>query len=202
MLTGSLGFAVTSLVGFGPWAFAAKWFYTNVGEGGLYLASTLFFLVSSGLLLHHLVEDPRPMRRFYCIFVPAFFAYAVVWCLAWFTLRFGAGEWLGSLLGTLAFVAIVGLGFRNFRGFVKVALVMFVLHSAGYFMGGRLMHWVASPQGSEWLSFLSKSQLSVAPKLSWGLLYGLGFGAGIGYAFWMFQNRLHTSKQESASSPA
>jgi hypothetical protein len=32
-------------------------------------------------------------------------------------------------------------------------------------------------------------QISVIAKLSWGLLYGLGFGAGMGHAFSTFQLR-------------
>ncbi len=199
MLRGALGFALTSIVGFGPWAFAGKWFYANVGEGGLYLVSALCFLISSGVLLPSLVAGPRPLRRFYGIFGAAFFAYAAIWCLAWFAFGFGLGEWFGSFLGALAFVFVTGLGFRNHRGFVKAVLMVFVLHSAGYFMGGRVMHWLVSPKGSEWFPFLSKAQLSMSAKLSWGLLYGLGFGAGIGYAFWIFQNPRHPLRQQPSS---
>lgn len=178
-----------SLVGFALWAFAGKWFYKNVGEGGLYGASALLFLGSSGFFLHPLVHGPNSIRRLYKIFVPAFFAYAGVWCAAWFALRFGPGEWLGSLFGSFAFVALTGFGFGNYRGLVRAALVMFVLHSAGYFLGGQLMYWLVGPEGREMFSSLSKAQLSAVAKLTWGLSYGLGFGAGIGYAFWIFQRK-------------
>jgi hypothetical protein len=39
--------------------------------------------------------------------------------------------------------------------------------------------------------------MGVAAKLSWGLLYGLGFGAGIGYAF----NKLQCAEIDSAAPP-
>jgi len=187
MIRGSLGFALVSVIGFALWAFAGKWFYKNVGEAGLYFASAVLFVGSSGLLLHPLVQGSNSLARFYKIFMPAFLAYALVWCLAWFALRFGAGEWLGSLLGSLVFTALIGFGLRNLRGFLKVVCAMFALHSAGYFLGGKLMYWLVSPEGKQLLPALSKAQVSVVAKLSWGVLYGLGFGGGLGYAFWVFQ---------------
>jgi hypothetical protein len=188
-IRGSWGFALVSLIGFAPWAFAGRWFYKNTGEGGLYATSTVVFLVAAGLFLHPLVLGSNSIFRFYKIFIPAFFAYAAIWCAAWFALRFGPGEWVGSLLGSFAFVVLTGFGFRNYRGFLKAGIAMFVTHSAGYFVGGRLMHWLGGPEGRALLEGMSKSQISAIAKLSWGLLYGLGFGAGIGFAFWNFQNR-------------
>jgi hypothetical protein len=197
-IRGSWGFALVSLIGFGVWAFAGSWFYKHTGEAGLYAATTAAFFITSGLFLHPLVLGSNPLRRFYRIFIPAFFAYAAIWCAAWFALRFGLGEWLGSFLGSLAFVALVGYGFGNYRRLVKAGLVMFAAHSAGYFLGGKLMHWVAGPEGRALLEGMSKSQISAIAKLSWGLLYGLGFGAGIGFSFWNFQTRL-TTEQKAAS---
>jgi hypothetical protein len=37
------------------------------------------------------------------------------------------------------------------------------------------------------LASLSKDQIWTVAKLAWGVCYGLGFGAGIGYAFDVFQ---------------
>jgi hypothetical protein len=39
---------------------------------------------------------------------------------------------------------IIGREFGNFRSVIKMSIVMFALHSAGYFLGGRIMHWLAS----------------------------------------------------------
>jgi len=94
-------------------------------------------------------------------------------------------------VGCVAFAAVTGWGFGNYHGFVKVCIGVFCCHSAGYFLGGKLMHWMAGPGAAAMLTGFSKAQLSLAAKLSWGLLYGLGFGAGIGYAFCVFQFRVN-----------
>ena len=103
IVRGTMGFTMVSVAGFAVWALAGKWFYAHVGEAGLYAVSFVVFLGLSGLLLHPLVNGPRPLLRFYKIFVPAFLAYALVWCGFWFALHYGAGEWLGSFFGCAAF---------------------------------------------------------------------------------------------------
>jgi hypothetical protein len=125
--------------------------------------------------------------RFYKAFIPAFLAYAIVWCAAWFIFRFGLGEWLGSLLGSVGFVTVTSRAFGKCHGIVRASIILFGLHSAGYFLGGKSMQWLTGPAGTAMLTGLSKVQLAAIAKLSWGLLYGLGFGAGIGYAFCTFQ---------------
>ncbi len=187
MLLGSIGFAVVSLAGYSVWAFGGKWLHANLGDAGLYAGCLIVFLGSSGLLLRPLVRGSRPLLRTYRVFIPAFFAYAIVWCAAWFALGFGAGEWAASLAGSVAFAAVTARGFGNFRGFLKVCVVLFIFHSAGYFLGGRLMWWMMKPDAAAALGELSKAQIGVIAKLGWGLLYGLGFGAGIGHAFNRFQ---------------
>ena len=183
MLRGSIGFAVVSLVGFSVWAFAGRSLYAKVGEAGLYTLCLLVFLGSSGLVLHPLARGPQSLLRFYKAFIPAFLAYAIVWCAAWFIFRFGLGEWLGSLLGSVAFVAVTSRAFGKCHGIVRTSIILFGLHSAGYFLGGKSMQWLTGPAGAGMLTGFSKVQLAAIAKLSWGLLYGLGFGAGIGYAF-------------------
>ena len=113
---------------------------------------------------------------------------------AWFAWRFGAGEWVGSLFASVVFVVMVGRGFGSFRSIIKVSVVMFALHSAGYFLGGKLMQWLTEPAGVHWLGGLSRTQVSAVAKLAWGFLYGLGFGASLGYAFFTFQNDVRRSK--------
>jgi hypothetical protein len=68
-----------------------------------------------------------------------------------------------------------------------VSVAFFVAHSLGYFAGGKLMYFLSSPTGAELFNSLTKAELGTVAKLSWGLLYGLGFGAGLGYAFHVFQ---------------
>lgn len=187
MLRGSLGFAVVSLGGFAVWAFGGRWFEARLGEAGMYAVSAVVFLGLSGLFLHPLVQGPNSVWRFYKAFTPAFFAYAIVWSVAWFTLKFGLGEWLGSLLGTVVFAALLGWSLGSHRSFFAVCLVLFVTHSAGYFLGGELYYWSKKPAAAEMFSGLSKSQIAICGRMAWGLLYGLGFGAGLGYAFFKFQ---------------
>jgi hypothetical protein len=128
------------------------------------------FISLTGLALHPLVEGPRSFLRFTRVFVPAFLAYAAVWCGFWFKLKFGLGEWLGSLGGTLAFALVVAAMRGGWRSLPAAILVLFAGHSAGYFLGAPICY----------------SQMKTRPELgmlAWGLLYGLGFGAGIGFAF-------------------
>jgi hypothetical protein len=188
MVRGSIGFGIVSLAAFSVWAAAGKWFQIHFGEAGLYGACALVFICSSGLLLHQLMLGPGSLLRFYAVFIPAFLAYAVAWCAAWFLLRFGVGEWLGSFLGTAAFAGALGWRFQNYRNILRVSLVLFGFHSAGYFLGGRVMKWILGPAGSAMLTGLSRPGLFAVAQLSWGLLYGLGFGAGIGYAFYTVQS--------------
>ena len=180
VLKGAWRFAIVSVAGFAVWAFAGRWFRSHGGELGLYAASTVVFVGLAGLLMHPLVHGPRPLARFYCVFIPAFLAYAIVWCSFWFLLHFGAGEWLGSLAGSFAFVAVAGWRFGNLHPVPKVSVVFFIAHSLGYFAGGKLMQFLTNPAGAELFKSLTKAELSTVAELSWGLLYGLGFGADLG----------------------
>jgi hypothetical protein len=184
MLRGSLGFAGVSILSFAVWAFGGKWFHTHVGEGGLCLGCVLVFLVFTGLALHPLVFGAQRLFRFYKTFVPAFCVYAVAWCAAWFMLQFGLGEWLGSFAGSVVLAAGIGFGFRNWHPLLKVSLVMFVLHSAGYFLGEMVWRWLAGVSNPGFFG----DNASLISKLAYGLVYGLGTGAGVGYAFFAFQN--------------
>lgn len=188
LLRGAAGFTTVSVAGFAVWAFAGKWFYANVGEAGLYAACTIIFLGLSGLLLHPLINGPRSLVRFYKIFIPAFLAYALVWCAFWFALHFGAGEWLGSFFGCAAFALVLAKAFGNYRALPKVIAVLFITHSAGYFAGGFAMEYLSKPGHVEWLG-LSKRGIGTVAKLMWGVCFGAGFGLGIGYAFFAMQKK-------------
>ena len=184
-LRGTLSFTVVSLAGFSVWAFAGGWFYRNVGEAGLYAACAIVFIGLAGLLMHPLLQGSNRILRFYIAFVPAFLAYAVVWSVCWFLLKFGPGEWLGSFLGCATFAWVLGKMLKSAERFWKVVIFLFIVHSAGYFLGGIAYSSLRNPP--EFLSGLSRSQLSLLAKMLWGLFYGMGFGAGIGYAFHQFQ---------------
>jgi hypothetical protein len=189
MIAGAWRFAIVSIGAFGLWAFWGRWFYRNVGEAGLYAATALAFLGLAGLLLYPLVEGPRRLARFYRAFVPSFLAYAVAWCAMWFVFGAGLGEWLGSLAGSVVFVLGAGWMFGNRRASAGASVVMFVAHTAGYFLGGYSMSWLMSLRDGGLPDGLTRESLGVLAKLSWGLFYGLGFGAGLGYTFRVCQRR-------------
>jgi hypothetical protein len=168
IVRGAICFTIVSLAGFSVWAFAGGWFYANVGEAGLYAACTVVFTGLAGLLMNGLLRGPNRLRRFYVAFVPAFLAYALIWCVCWFLLKGGVGEWVGSLLGSAVFALVLGKMLGSTNGLVPAIVILFGAHSAGYFLGGM-------------------AYASVGHPLLWGFFYGIGFGTGIGYAFYRFQ---------------
>jgi len=176
LVRGSLGFAAVSLGAYAVWALGGQWLSAHLKEGGFYAVVAAVFLGLSGLTLHPLIQGPNSYSRFMKAFVPAFLAYTGVWCAAWFAFRFGWGEWLGSLGGCFAFALVLGGMLGNLKQACLAGLVLFVTHSAGYFLGGPL-HYRSGPN------------LHLVGILGWGLLYGLGFGAGIGYAFHTLQRQ-------------
>lgn len=199
VLGGAWRFAMVSIAGFSVWAFAGKWFRGHGGEVVLYAASTVIFISVAGLLMYPLIRGPQPLIRFYNIFVPAFLVYGCVWSVFWFLLRFGAGEWLASLAGSVCFVTVCAWRFGNMRPVTGAALVFFVTHSVGYFAGGKLMAFLMSPGTAHVLAGLSKSQCLTLAELSWGLLYGLGFGAGLGYLLHVLQATAKPSPADAES---
>jgi len=183
------GFTVVSLAGFSVWALAGRWFYTRVGEVGLYAATALVFVGLAGLLLHPLLGGVHRLARFYALFVPAFLAYAVVWSSAWFALGLGLGEWLGSLAGSLTFALWISWRLGSFAAAGRTGPLLFLTHSAGYFLGGILMAWLTRPEAAEVSPALSKAQIGTWAKMGWGLLYGMGFGTGLGAVFFFAQRK-------------
>jgi hypothetical protein len=171
VLRGSLGFAAVSVAAFSVWAFAGRGLTKSLGEAGFYAVVALVFLALSGIALCRLARGPRPLLRFSAAFVPAFAAYAAAWTACYFANRSTLGQGLASLAGTAVFAAVAGGVLGGLRAFPGAAVALFAGHTAGYFAGGAVYEVVPG----------------LAGKLGWGLLYGLGFGAGLGYAFHVFQ---------------
>jgi hypothetical protein len=178
LAVGTTGFALASLAVFGFWAVAGRVMYRTLGEAGFYaVCAVLFILIGSALL--------RPLTRlsfgrFALLFGGAFAAYALCWCLAWFLMRGKARESVGSLAGSVALCVVLCAMFSNWRAFTVSAVVVFVAHSAGYFLGSYVYDLLAGHRFSS--------------KLGWGLFYGLGTGAGLGFAFWKAQSKpLHNN---------
>lgn len=145
----ALGFCLVSLASFSAWAFGGRFFYAHIGEVGLYAVCALLFVGLTGYVLHRLVIGPGSLGRFYKLFTVAFGAYAVAWCVAWFSLRGKQGEWMGSLAGTLLMAVVLANAFSAPRAAFHVATVLFITHSAGYFTGGYLYELCKSPAALE-----------------------------------------------------
>jgi hypothetical protein len=169
--TGAIGFCLVSLCVFATVAFAERWMYQTLGLLGAYLAWTLLFIVLSGAVFGSLVVVRWRLPRFYFLFALAFFAYAAGWVIAYFTLRNGAGEWLGSLAGSVLMALVFAAGFGALRSTLKLSAVLFVSNSLGYFIGSALHNSVDGRAGM----------------LLWGVAYGLLFGAGIGVTLHLVQ---------------
>lgn len=167
MLRSGFAFTIVSTAAFAVWALGGKWFHHHGGELAMYGACCAVFVLLSGLLLRPALAWRTTTAQFYRFFIGAFLAYAVVWCAAWFWLGAGRGEWIASLAGAVAFTSVMAAMSGHWRSFLPASVVMFVAHSAGYFAGEYVCYTSLHSTGSE---------------LAWGALYGLGFGAGIGYA--------------------
>ena len=179
ILTGAIGFSLTSLVVFGTVAFAQVWMYQHVGVTAAYLVWIALFILLGGGALSPLVAGNRTLMSFYALFGAAFFLYGVAWMAAYFTLKLGAGEWLGSLAGSVAMATVFAAAFRVARKTLVFSAILFVANSAGYFIGSFLYYSWGRPAG-----------LAV-----WGAFYGACLGAGLGAVLYLAQ-----SKQTSAAS--
>jgi hypothetical protein len=193
VVRGTLGFTIVSVAGFAPWALGGRALHAAVGEVGMYAVCAFVFVALSGLLLHRLIIGPGSLVRFYVLFTAAFLAYAACWTLAWMTLRGNLGSVTGLLFGTAAMAWMIVYAFDARRDFVKVAAVLFVLNTVGYFAGGwveaalvrlRTIHILG-------MTLNRRSTLTLA-MLAWGVCYGIGFGAGLGLAFYVCQAKART----------
>ena len=173
LLTGGLGFCLVSLCVFATVAFAERWMYERLGLAGAYLVWTALFILLGGGVLGQLVVGRWRLPRFYLLFGLAFFAYAAGWVGAYFILRGAAGEWGGSLAGSLLMGFVLAVGFGVARSALNLSAVLFVANSVGYFLGSALNDSVGGSAGM----------------LLWGAVYGLCLGAGLGAALHLAQSR-------------
>jgi len=173
VMRGIIGFTLVSVAGFSPWAIFDRWFHA-AGEAGLYVACTAVFILLSGPCLHRLIIGPGSLSRFYKLFSVAFVAYAVAWVAFWMWLRADAGIIAGLFAGTAAMGAILAFAFDAHRATWKIILALFVLNALGYHAGG-------------WIEGKLAIQHRLAGMLLWGVCYGIGFGAGLGVAFYFCQ---------------
>jgi hypothetical protein len=164
VMTGAIGFGVVSLIVFATVAYAERWMYQTLSSIGAYLAWTLLFILLGGGALGSLVVGRWRLPNFYLLYGLAFFVYAMNWMAAYFLLHGTAGEWVGSLAGSIMMALVFAAGFEKLRSTLKFALILFVSNSLGYFLGAALYAAVRNPRAM----------------LIWGVVYGLFLGAGIG----------------------
>lgn len=185
LLRGTLGFILVSIAGFAPWAVAGSWFYQHFGEAGMYVACAVVFIGTAGLVMHQLIIGPGSLSRFYLLFTPAFGVYSVTWIVGWMVLRGHLGGIVGLLAGTALMGVMFALAFDAWSETLKVIVALFVLNTAGYFFGGvvegALLHMEGLP--------VSGAAQAIIAKSSWGVFYGAGLGAGLGWAFYLCQAR-------------
>jgi hypothetical protein len=190
VLRGTIGFTLVSLGGFAPWTFASRWLHRTIGETGMYATCAIVFVGLSGLLLHRLIIGSGSLARFYEIFSFAFIIYAIGWTVGWMALRGHTGSIVGLLAGTAAMGAVLAHGFGARDAALKIIAALFIANAAGYFVG----QWahdaaLALKEGNALGIVLEKSTRATLSKAVWGLFYGLGFGAGIGFAFHACQDK-------------
>ncbi len=111
IMTGGVGFSLVSLCVFATVAFGERWMYAHLGMLGAYLVWTALFIILGGAVLGSLVVGRWRLPKFYLLYGIAFFAYAVGWVGAYFTLRSIAGEWVGSVAGSILMALVFALGF-------------------------------------------------------------------------------------------
>ena len=164
VLIGGLGFGLVSLCVFATVAFGERWMYTHLGIVGAYLVWIVLFILLGGAVLGTLVVGRWRLPKFYLLFAVAFFAYGAGWMSAYFILRGAAGEWAGSLIGSVLLAGVFAVGLGVTRSTFKLSVVLFVANSCGYFLGSALNEYAGGRRGM----------------LLWGITYGLCLGAGIG----------------------
>ncbi|HLF94157.1 MAG TPA: hypothetical protein VJB14_11910 [Planctomycetota bacterium] len=175
LLRGIVGFTIVSVAGFAPWALTGGWVRKAVGEAGMYAACAVVFIGLTGPLLHRLILGPGSLARFYKLFGVAFAAYSVAWIAGWMALGGHKGSLAGLFAGTAVMGTILAAAFGSRSAALPSIAALFVLNSAGYFVGG----WVEA-------AVARSGPLPLAMTL-WGVCYGIGLGAGLGLAFHLCQ---------------
>jgi hypothetical protein len=161
---GAFGFCMVSLCVFATVAFGERWMYRSLGVLGAYVVWTALFILLGGAVLGSLVIGRWRLPKFYLLYGTAFFAYAAGWVFAYFTFRGAAGEWVGSLTGSIMMAVVFAVGFGALRSTLKLAAILFVGNSVGYFLGSAVNDYFGGSFGM----------------LLWGAAYGLLLGAAIG----------------------
>ena len=101
------------------------------------------------------------------------------------TLRGHPGSIVGLLAGTILMGIVFAGAFDVKTQALQIIAALFLLNAAGYFIGGLVEGIVSSLKATS----LTHSTQMILAKSLWGVCYGLGFGAGLGLAFYLCQTK-------------
>lgn len=174
LLVGSLGFGLVSLVGFATVAFGEHWLFAHLGRLGSYIFWALLFALGAGAVFNRLVIGGGNLVRSFATFAAAFLIYAATWTAAYFILSGQSGEWIGSISGSVLMGLFLCGAFSALNSSVRAIPTLLAGNLAGYFLGRTVWSFVPGPAGM----------------IGWGIIYGLGFGAGLGYALYVCQEKV------------
>ena len=177
IFTASVGFSAVSLCVFSTVTFAERWMFQHLGVLGAYLGWTILFIVLGAVVLGSQITAPLRLSKFYLLYGLAFLLYAAGWVGSYLTLRGAAGEWIGSLTGSILMSLVFAVGFHRTRSALTFVLLLFVANSLGYFLGSGLYGSIGGQSGM----------------LLFGVVYGLFLGAGIGAVLHLLQVQRTTS---------
>jgi hypothetical protein len=183
---GAVGFCVVIMVVMGIAALTDTLLKKHVGDKWTYAFNASLLILMAGGVFRRLIIAPAPVFRVYVLFAAAFVLYDAAWTAAYRPFRNVMGEWLGSLAGGMG----LGLAFATIfdapKQAVRVIVVLCITSAAGYF-GGK---------------FLQPHLPGLVGALVFGAAYGLGLGAGVGYALYTCQEPARQRlKTVSGSSP-
>src|SRR5262245_44526445 len=125
------------------------------------------------------IAEPAGDRPRSVVAVPACFRNGVFTVRDWvggfvFHAAGVAGEWAGSLVGSILMALVITLAFGVIKTFFAQAAALFIANSAGYFLGALLYSSIRGKTGM----------------LLWGVLYGLCLGSGLGLSLFLAQRPL------------
>ena len=157
------------------------------GVLGPYLIATALFVLLAGGILSRLVIGPGRLARFYLLFGVAFLSYAACWVVAYLALRGLGGELVGSVGGTFVMALVLAAAFGAKKALPKLVLALVLANLAGYSLGRFLFYGgIGGNLGM----------------ILFGACYGLGFGAGLGYALFLVQEPIRQRLSTSSLYPS
>ena len=197
---GIIGFTLLSIAGFIPWGVFGWWFKEHTGALTMYVTCAFVFIILSGPLLHRLIMGAGSLGRFYKLFGLSFTAYSVAWIAAWMPLHNHTGSAVGLLAGTAVMGWMLCKAFAAPEQLLKVILALFLLNSAGYFIGGVFEGMLLKQKECTIFGLtLSGTWQNIVAKMQWGLCYGIGLGAGLGVAYHLCQTKARAILGQTAT---